>query len=282
MAHTPAIHRYAAFAERADHGNPAGVVLEAQHLNAAQMQAIAADVGYSETAFVTSPLDRDARLTVAYYAPEGEVDFCGHATLATAVGLGHALGFGEFTLETKVGTVPASASSVGERSIGAFQSAPTTCEPLTTDRLEALLGLLGWDRSDLHPDYPPAVGFGGNRHPILVAQHLSRLAELSYDFDALRTLCRAHNWVTLQLITPVGESQWRARDPFPWGGVIEDPATGAAAAAFAGYLRSQGRVDTGDRLTVLQGIEMGRDSRIDVEVLAHAARISGPVTPIPH
>jgi PhzF family phenazine biosynthesis protein len=77
-----------------------------------------------------------------------------------------------------------------------------------------------------------------------------------------------------------GRGAWRARDPFPWGGVVEDPATGAAAAAFAGYLRAHGRAVTGDTFVITQGVEMGRPSRIEVELLDRAARISGSAAPI--
>ncbi|GAA1113239.1 PhzF family phenazine biosynthesis isomerase [Arthrobacter flavus] len=274
------VSRYAAFADRADRGNPAGVVLHAQSLTPLEMQRIATDVGYSETAFVTSPLRRGTALTVRYFAPGGEVDFCGHATISTAVALGHELGFGDFTLDTNVGNVLASATNAGTATSGAFQSPTISSTPIDPGHLNDLLDYLGWDSTDLHPDYPPAIGFGGNHHPVLVAQKTSRLAELSYDFEKLRALCRAQNWVTIQLIAPAGAGQWHSRNPFPWGGVIEDPATGAAAAAFAGYLKTLGRVTAGDQLTITQGLEMGRRSCINVKLLATAALISGPVTPI--
>ena len=116
---------------------------------------------------------------------------------------------------------------------------------------------------------------------MLVARDLDRLATLDYDFDALQRLCRTHNWVTLQLVTATNPGQRRARDPFPWGGVVEDPATGAAAAALAGYLRAQGRATTGDTFVITQGVEMGRPSRIEVELLDDAAQITGAATRIP-
>ena len=75
---------------------------------------------------------------------------------------------------------------------------------------------------------------------MLVAAKPRRLATLAYDFGSLQRLCRAHDWVTVQLVAATGPGTWRARNPFPWGGVVQDPATGAAAAAFAGYLRSRG------------------------------------------
>lgn len=281
MSPHPHVDRYAAFAEQPEFGNPAGVVLHAKHLTAEEMQRIAADVGYSETAFITSDLSRSAPISVRYFAPEGEVDFCGHATIATAVALGRTLGFGEFALDTRVGTVTASARQDGDRMVGAFTSAPVSSAPLPDHSRDALLTHLNWSITDLNPHYAPAVGFGGNKHPILVARDLQRLADLSYDFDALRALSRAEDWVTIQLVAEDGPGRWRSRNPFPWGGVVEDPATGSAAAAFAGYLRAIGRVTPGDKFTIVQGVEMGRTSHLEIEVLEVAARIAGPVAVIP-
>jgi hypothetical protein len=86
-------------------GNPAGVVLDASQLTERDMQRVAAEVGYSETAFVTGPIQGEgaAVIPVRYFAPEGEVDFCGHATIATAAAIGQLAGAGIFTLQTKVG-----------------------------------------------------------------------------------------------------------------------------------------------------------------------------------
>ena len=98
----------------------------------------------------------------------------------------------------------------------------------------------------------------------------------------LQRLCRVRDRVTVQLVAPTGRGVWRARDPFPWGGVVEDPATGAAAAAFAGYLRAHGRVVTGDTFVITQGVEVGRPNRNEVELLDRAALIRGSAAPIEH
>lgn len=278
------VRRYAAFSDDPAGGNPAGVVLDARHLSEDQMQQLAAEVGYSETAFVTGRIHGEGadEIPIRYFAPEAEVDFCGHATIATAVAIGEHAGLGTYTLRTNVGPVEVTARLDGDHAIGTLRSPDLDCFPLSQELLEVLLVALRWSAADLDPALPPAVGFGGNRHPVLVAGDLHRLATLDYDFDALQRLCRAHDWVTVQLVASTGHRTWRARDPFPWGGVVEDPATGAAAAAFAGYLRAQARSSTGDTLVLTQGVEMGRPSRIDVELLDRAALISGRATPIEH
>src|SRR5918998_3423481 len=88
----PDVLRYAAFTETPEGGNPAGVVLDAGGLSEPEMQAIAADVGYSETAFlIARGGDGDAaagrEYDVRYFSPEAEVPFCGHATIASGVAL---------------------------------------------------------------------------------------------------------------------------------------------------------------------------------------------------
>jgi PhzF family phenazine biosynthesis protein len=269
------VERFAAFADDPDSGNPAGVVLDAESLTPEQMQQIAAVVGYSETAFVTGPVRRDEAIPIRYFAPQGEVDFCGHATIATAVAIGESAGHGAYTLSTKVGRVLVTSHRDGERTVGTLRSPATACLPLEGRLLGPLLDALRWSPQDLDQDLLPAIGFGGNKHPVLVARDLHRLQTLAYDFDALQRLCRAHDWITVQLVVATGRGTWRARDPFPWGGVFEDPATGAAAAAFAGYLRAHGRAATGDTFVITQGVEMGRPSTITVELLDEAAVVSG-------
>lgn len=277
----PGIRRYAAFSDTPTGGNPAGVVLEAATLDDAQMQHIAAQVGYSETAFLTGPITRDAVIPVRYFAPEGEVGFCGHATIATAVALGNVAGYGTYQLATRVGNVPITADRDTKGPTGSLESPPLDCLTLTAEHRRALLQALRWSEADLDPDYPPAIGFGGNKHPVLVVRGLERLRTLDYDYDVLQALCRAHDWITVQLITTTGPRTWQARDPFPWGGVVEDPATGAAAAAFAAYLASLGRITTGDRFVIHQGAEMGRPSTLEVTVNAGTALVSGHAAPIP-
>ncbi|GAA1983419.1 PhzF family phenazine biosynthesis isomerase [Terrabacter lapilli] len=262
--------------------------LDAGRLTAAQMQDIAAEVGYSETAFVSGPVHPGGLgsavgghlVPIRYFAPEGEVDFCGHATIATAVALCESLGEGSWTLGTKVGPVAITGRHDGARTVGTLRSPAVGCLPLEPHLLGRLLDALQWSERDLRPDLPPAIGFGGNRHPVLVARDLARLESLSYDFPRLQRLSREQGWVTVHLVVPTGPGRWRARDPFPWGGVVEDPATGAAAAAFAGYLRQHARARTGDTFVITQGVEMGRPSTIEVELLEDVALVSGPATRI--
>jgi PhzF family phenazine biosynthesis protein len=130
----------------------------------------------------------------------------------------------------------------------------------------AALGTLGWAPGELDPALPPAVAFAGASHLVLAAASYATLQALSYDFERLRSIMLAADLTTLQVIWREAPERFRARDPFPVGGVIEDPATGAAAAALGAYLRWRGELAPPARFTIRQGVEMGRPSLIEVEV----------------
>ena len=98
--------RYAAFTSDPASGNPAGVVPDAEQLTEQDMLGIAAEVGYSETAFVIASDPPRGRYTVRYFSPRAEVPFCGHATIATAVQITSRGGAGELVFDTRAGEVP--------------------------------------------------------------------------------------------------------------------------------------------------------------------------------
>jgi PhzF family phenazine biosynthesis protein len=241
--------RLAAFTDDPSGGNPAGVVLDAGGLAAEEMQRIAAEVGFSETAFVDG--DR-----IRYFSLEAEVPFCGHATIAAGV----ALGDGDHRLQTASGLVPVR--------VRAGQATLTSVEPHVeeVEGLDELLALLRWREDELDPALPPRVGYAGARHPVLAAATPERLAGLDYDFDGLKRYMLDRDLTTIQLVHRVDEATFEARNPFPVGGVVEDPATGAAAAALGGYLRALGLVEPPADVTVLQGHHMGRPSRLLVAI----------------
>jgi PhzF family phenazine biosynthesis protein len=262
--------RYVAFSDRPDGGNPAGVVLDASGLSDERMLEIAADVGYSETAFVTGD-------DIRYFSPLAEVPFCGHATIATAVALAERDGPGERTFATRSGPVPITTRRDDQGRITAtLTSVPPRVEELADEDLDELLAALRWAPGDLDPELPPRVGYGGAFHPVLAARTRERLADLSYDFDRLAALMGARDWTTIQLVWREEPLRFHARNPFPPGGVVEDPATGAAAAALGVYLRELGQVEPPATVTILQGEDMGRPGRLLVDL--HADRPEIDVT----
>lgn len=262
-----AILSYAAFTETPEGGNPAGVVLDASALNADEMLKIAADLGYSETAFVIARDGAPNEYDVRYFAPEFEVPFCGHATIATGVALADRDGTGTLIFHTKAGTVPVETSQANGSGITATL---TSVVPHTEDAPETLLdgalNALGWTREELDPELPPRVAFAGARHLVLAAATRERLADLDYDFEALKALMIQHDLVTVDLVHREDATTFHARNPFPVGGVVEDPATGAAAAAFGNYLREVGAVTAPTTITIHQGVDMGRPSLLTVDI----------------
>lgn len=260
----PGVLRYAAFTADPATGNPAGIVLDATGMADSERQAIAAAVGYSETAFA-EPLG-DGEFALRYFSPAREVPFCGHATLATAVALAALHGAGRITFHTPVGEVVVTTTD-GEGGVLARIDAPTGhSRPAAPEQLERLLAALRWSRDDLDESLPPHVANAGNDHFVLAAGTRERLAALAYDFDTLLRLMQDEDWITIQLVWMQAPDRYHSRNPFPVGGVVEDPATGAAAAAFGYYLHALGKVPASRTITIIQGGDMGRRSVIEVDV----------------
>lgn len=261
------ILRYVAFSTDPKGGNPAGVVLDASGADDAVMLATAAEVGYSETAFVVE--SGDGPLDVRYFSPLAEVPFCGHATIATAVAHAERHGTGRLLLRTAAGPVTVTTDRTADGALVAtLVSVAPRSAPVEEADLAELLAILGWSAGDLDPALPPRVAFAGAWHPVLAAASRARLADLDHDMAALTALMARRHWITIDLVWRESPTVFHARNPFPPGGVTEDPATGAAAAAFGGYLREFGLVPTPATLTVHQGEDMGRPSTITVTVPA--------------
>jgi len=154
--------------------------------------------------------------------------------------------------------------------------APRVSEP-EPDLVAGVLRALGWFPEDLDPHYPVRLANAGSEHLVLVAKTRQRLADLDYDFDVLAKLMRDHELITVQLVWPGSRKRYHSRNPFASSGVVEDPATGASAAAFGGYLRELGLIGVNASFTIIQGVEMGRPSEINVSVIGGepGVRVSG-------
>ncbi len=276
------ILRYAAFTLDGGGGNPAGLVLDASGLGDDQMQRIAAEVNYSETAFLVPRDDEPNVYDVRFFAPQQEVPFCGHATIAAAVALAERAPMAEMIFHTKAGLVTLNTEETKEGILAELTSiSPRISEP-PDGLVERCLEALRWSATDLDPDYPPRLANAGSEHLVLVTRTRQRLADLNYDFDELAEIMREHGIVTLQLIWPKSKRRYFSRNPFAGSGVVEDPATGAAAAAFGGYLRELGKIGHTAHFTIRQGAEIGRPSLIEVSVIdgEPGVRVRGFARPI--
>ncbi len=254
-------------------GNPAGVWLGAALPDEATMQRVAAEVGYSETAFA-APEGNGWR--VRYFAPEAEVPFCGHATIALGAVLALQHGDGEFKLQTNHAAISVTGRREGTAIAASLQSPPTSSVPAPAALVDEVLALFGYTAADLDPRIPPALANGGAGHIILALNTRAALAAMRYDLAAGRTLSRREGWATIVLVHAESDGRFHARNPFASGGVYEDPATGAAAAALAGYLRDIGWPSPA--IDIVQGEDMGVPCRLRAQAGAAAGsgvRVSG-------
>lgn len=265
------------FTERRFSGNPLAVVFAAQGLDTAAMQAIAREFNLSETVFVLPPAESRHRAALRIFTPAAELPFAGHPTIGTAVLLaledpaqGDARAFG---LEEAVGTIPCVAEIFPDRSGGRARFKL----PLLPDYLgegpepETLASLLGLKPADIgHEKHRPSrhgVGPTFTCVPVATPDAL----------DAARPAAAPEAQDGLYLYAPdpegIGRS-WRVRMFAPHLGIDEDPATGAAAAAFAGVLMRFEALGEGTHdIAIRQGQAMGRPSAIDLQLTIEAGAL---------
>lgn len=268
------VQRWAAFSEGDQGGNPAGVVISDAPTLQAEMQRIARFVGYSETSFATRVGDS---WRVRYFSPEAEIPFCGHATIALGAALTLQHGPGRYPLELAESNISVEGQLHGDRFSIALQSPPTRAEPISDEQLQQALGLFGLTRNDLDARVAPALIHAGSNHLLLMLRSKAALAAMTYDIRAGRRLMQAHGWVTVMLGVSESASLFHARNAFAYGGVYEDPATGAAAAALAGYLRDINWPHEG-RIEIHQGDAMGVPCRLRADLTGapgSSIRVSG-------
>jgi PhzF family phenazine biosynthesis protein len=258
------LHRLAAFAIGSEGGNPAGVWIGEELPDPETMQQIAADVGASETAFIAPSAGRHR--TFRYFSPEVEVSFCGHATIASGVVLGREEGEGTYKLGTAIGEVEVTTRQRATQMEASLRSVDTRQEEMAGETLQEALNCLHWSANDLDQSLPPIKAYAGAWHLIIAAARSETLASLDYDFTALKALMQREGLTTLQLVWRERDDFFHSRNPFPVGGIFEDPATGAAAAALGGYLRDAKLVDTPFEFQIKQGESMGMPSLLEVAV----------------
>jgi PhzF family phenazine biosynthesis protein len=266
--------KISAFSDGDTGGNPAGVVIADELPNEAEMQRIASEVGFSETAFAV-PAGTGWR--VRYFSPESEVPFCGHATIALGAALALTHGDGVFTLTLNQAEIMVEGNRDGAVIAAALQSPPTRSTPAPPELASAVLALFGYTHDDLDPRIPPALAHGGANHLVLGLKTREALASMKYDLNSGRSLMKREDLVTILLAYAETSRLFHTRNPFASGGVYEDPATGAATAAFAGYLRDI-EWPHGGAIDVIQGEDMGMRSLLRAEIppsSGRSIRVSG-------
>lgn len=269
-------------------GNPLAVVLDAEGLDTAAMQAIAREFNLSETVFVLPPREPRHRAALRIFTPANELPFAGHPTIGTAVllalrdraargrtGLANALAFG---LEEEIGTVSCVVEAGRHRGRARFKvpSLPRFVgDGADAETLARMLGLaageIGFAR------HAPSRHEAGPRFTFVPICSGERLDAAKLDGGAF---ARAHDRGAvdaLYLYAPDSESvgrRFQARMFAPHFGIVEDPATGSAAAAFAGVMMQFERLGDGTHdVAIRQGLAMGRPSDIGLQIVVEAGAL---------
>ena len=291
-----------AFAAEPLAGNVAGVVPDAEGLSADQMSAVAAELGASETAFLTdadaaggdaptadaltaddAAADGAADDRLRYFSPTTEVDLCGHATIATygALSAEGAIGGGERTVRTNVGDV---AVAVDDGTVWMRQRAPSV-EVVDVDlgRVADALGVDPAALRDVGADLPVAVASTGLPFLVVPVNFLERLGEADPDDAAVEALSEEFDVAGVYAFTfdaLDADSTLHGRAFVPSLGIPEDPVTGTASGAVGGYLRHVDAFegDEPDELRFEQGHFLDRPGHVRVRVESEGVRVGGRAT----
>lgn len=232
-------------------GNPLAVFPHAEDIPAGRMQLIAREMNLSETTFVL-PAQADGDRRVRIFTPVNELPFAGHPILGTAAVLGVSTTLNQLRLETAAGTIPVDFQYRRDRTVTASMRQPIPVwEPY--QRRGDLLDALGLESSTL----PVDAYRNGPRHVYVGVDSEAALSRVQPDLRALAT----HPDMAAICFAGSGK-RWRIRMFSPAYGVAEDAATGSAAGPLAVHLARYGLVPFGKQIEILQGVEMGRPSRM--------------------
>ena len=261
-------------------GNAAGVVPDAEGLSDGQLAAVAAELGASETAFLTDG-DGAADDRLRYFSPTTEVDLCGHATIATygALFAEGAIDGGERTLRTNVGDLAVAVDDGG--TVWMRQQAPSV-EVVDVDagRLGEALGVDPAALRDVGADLPVAVASTGLPFLVVPVNFLERLGEADPDDAAVERLSEEFDVAGVSAFTfdaLDADSTLHGRAFVPSLGIAEDPVTGTASGAVGGYLRHVDAFDGDepDEFRFEQGHFLDRPGRVRVRVEEDGVRVGG-------
>ena len=265
------------FTDRAFGGNQLGVVLDAQGLSTAQMQAIATEFNYSETTFVLPPRDKAHDGEVRIFTPVREIPFAGHPNVGTAFVLASRAEKppAQLLFEEKAGLVPVAILNEGGRVTGAELTAPRPLKrtsAVSAEQAAACLSLSATDvKTDRHPPHIISVGLPFLAVEIASREALKRARPNGEAFARSFPLDESDAVYFYTRDVPPSESpiDLQARMFHPGAsGLSEDPATGSATAAAAALLADLDGAKDGElKLRIGQGFDMGRPSILLTRVM---------------
>lgn len=266
------------FAERRYAGNPLAVVLDADALDAATMQAIAAEANYSETTFVMAAPEADGGWRTRLFTPAREIAFAGHPILGTAWVLRQRLGaVDSLRLNLPVGPVPVRFEAEGDTEVAWFAAPPVTAGPACDPaRMAAALGL---GPEDIDARWPVQQFGAGTSAMVVPLASLDALRRARLDLAAYAPLAAEGRPPLTYLFcreTRAPGADLAARFFFEAHGVREDPATGNGAAFLGAWLLAHGALGAGPlSLRIEQGHEVQRPSLVRLR-----ARLAGGVAQV--
>ena len=233
-------------------GNQLAVFTDARDLDELTMQALALELGLSETIFVLPPRE-GGTVRVRIFTPRNEIPFAGHPCLGAAFVLGAPLQLGTIALETGNGIVPVELERdpSGRIVFGRMTQPVPAVAPY--ERADEMVAALGVASSEL----PVEVYDNGIRHAYVVLPTKEDVAALQPDWNGLS----GHDLVGALACAGEGTS-WKMRMFSPDDGIGEDAATGSAAGPLACHLGRHGIVTWGEELEIEQGTEIGRRSTL--------------------
>ncbi|MGH3111653.1 MAG: PhzF family phenazine biosynthesis protein [Gaiellaceae bacterium] len=240
------------FTERPLEGNQLAVFTDARELDEATMQALALEIGFSETVFVLPP-EQGGTVRVRIFTPRIELPFAGHPVLGAAWVLAAPLQRGVVELETGRGIIPVELDRDDSGAIAFGRMEQPIPEIEIYDRPEALFRALGVDGSLV----PVETYENGPRFTFVLVGSADEVAALEPDFAALEAL-----GVLVSCASRVDGVRWKTRMFAPSFGVAEDPATGSAAGPLACHAARHGLAEWGEWLEISQGAEIGRPSTL--------------------
>jgi len=250
-----ASHRYVVadvFTDTPLTGNQLAVFTDARELDDATMQALALEIGFSETVFVLPPAD-GGHARIRIFTPVTELPFAGHPTLGAAFVLGAPLQLATIQLEMVAGIVPVvlERDELGKIVFGWMtQPVPRVSDVPSPD---VVLDALGVERSVV----PLELYDNGVRHLFVGLEREEDVAALRPDLRALAQ----YDVVGCNCFAGSG-GRWKTRMFSPQYGVGEDAATGSAAGPLACHLARHGLIAWGDEIEISQGAEIGRPSML--------------------
>jgi len=256
-------------------GNALAVVHDADGISDAVMHAFAREVRLSETSFLQSATVPDADYRNRIWMMGGEIPFAGHPSLGAAAAVARVQAETSITYvqETVAGCQPIDVEVDDQLAHVSMLQEPAEFGP-ELDPGE-VLGTLGLDVDDAHPELPCQVVSTGLPHVIAPVRDASSLGRVWPDYDRIAQLAAPHGCVVVYLAHVEPEAGTaRARSFARSAETGEDPATGSAAGPLAAYIAQR----TGAlKLEIAQGIEIGRGSRLCTEVEGDRVRVGGDV-----